>query len=67
MPSGLSGVEQVVAGIYHTCALKSTGAIVCWGARVACVCGLLARLFVLFPFFSTHGDPFQSLVVKVLV
>lgn len=32
VPSGLSDVVQVAAQMYHTCALKSTGTVVCWGA-----------------------------------
>ena len=32
LPSGLSDVVQVAADLYHTCALKRTGTVVCWGA-----------------------------------
>lgn len=27
------GVKQIVAGLYHTCALKLDGAVVCWGSN----------------------------------
>ena len=32
VPSGLKGVVQVAAGLLHTCALKKTGTVICWGA-----------------------------------
>lgn len=32
VPSGLTGVVQVADGHYHTCALKSSGTVQCWGA-----------------------------------
>lgn len=41
VPSGLSGVVQITAGDWHTCAAKADGGLVCWGesARAACMRG----------------------------
>ncbi len=31
MPSDLGTISQVIAGQYHTCAVKTDGTVVCWG------------------------------------
>lgn len=31
VPGSLTGVIQVSAGLWESCALKSTGTVVCWG------------------------------------
>jgi alpha-tubulin suppressor-like RCC1 family protein len=33
--SGLSDATRITTGLSHTCALRATGAIVCWGSNTS--------------------------------
>jgi alpha-tubulin suppressor-like RCC1 family protein len=40
VPSGLTNVKQVAAGLYHSMALKADGTVSCWGAGTGGVGGI---------------------------